>query len=489
MLKNVLYGLIPAQVIAFFHVYFSNLNLHEFLTAAGRAGYLIIPGSDILPSLKAMGPAFCGGLFFTLTVGAGLAILSYGFCWIWIYWFKRNRVFLVFITTFWLTLLLLINMKGFSLFPSLYLLIIPLTVILTTLRSIPGHAQDRKAFSIFIHLAPVLILAVLWIAGYNKQMFLDIRDNLLLSNKIGQEITSFYYQYTLYPAEAFKTLDQKLLKGCYILPQNDRILRGRLEEKLLDYDYLVFNSPEEVQLKLEIREGSLYLIHNRDIINRVPVKDFFGDPGAALKIFSRQTDTNGLFRYLTFLSLLGGFPLLLYLLFYSILERPVRRFVQPEWSGWIASFLCLVLGLVVLSLLPAERSRHLSPDDIGKALQASEWRSRTEALKFIEEENLEIGRSRSYKALLTSPHIAERYWLARALGRSRKYSTVKDIITLVNDSQPNVACMALNSLGKRRDKRSIPIILKKIKSAKHWYVEWYGYRALRALGWKQKRST
>jgi len=489
MLKSILSGLIAAQVISSFHVYFSNLKLYRFLTAADSAGYLIVPNHNILPSLKALGSAVFGGFFFTLTVGAGLSILGYYLCWVWICIFKRNRYFLSLLLVLWLIILVLLNIQGFSLFPSLYLVIIPITVVGITLISINKQAPKISGLSVMIHLAPVLILAILWSTEYDKQMFFDIRDNLLLSNKIGQKINDFYYKYTLYPAEAFKSFEQKQLKGCDIEPVNDKGLTTRLQNELLNHDYLILDSSEDVHLRLQVGEGSLYFFNASKIVYLVQIDDFFSDPGNAFKTFSQKTDTNGYFRYLISLSLLIGFPVLLYLFFYLLFARSTRFLTRSEWSGRSASLICLVLSLMILFSFQANRSHKLSTDDIEKNLKSSEWRQRTAALRLIVEKNLEIGKFPTYKEFLSSPHIPEKYWLAKALGKSRISSTTKEIISLLDDPNPNVVCIALESLGNRRDKRSISLIMQKLKSSDHWYVEWYAYRALRSLGWKQKRSA
>jgi HEAT repeat protein len=48
--------------------------------------------------------------------------------------------------------------------------------------------------------------------------------------------------------------------------------------------------------------------------------------------------------------------------------------------------------------------------------------------------------------------------------------------------------MAFYGLGQRGDWRAVSEILKRIKTSDHWYNQWYAYKALRALGWKQKKS-
>ena len=67
-------GMLAAQVIATIQVYLSNVSLHNNITAIKDAGYLAIPNQHILNILPDFGPAFFGGIFFTLSVGAGLSL-------------------------------------------------------------------------------------------------------------------------------------------------------------------------------------------------------------------------------------------------------------------------------------------------------------------------------------------------------------------------------------------------------------------------------
>jgi hypothetical protein len=122
------------------------------------------------------------------------------------------------------------------------------------------------------------------------------------------------------------------------------------------------------------------------------------------------------------------------------------------------------------------------------AMGSTYWQDRVAALKLIQQNRLEIGDYHSYKDMLNSPNIPERYWLARVLGTSRRPETYKDLLVFLDDPYPNVVCMALYSLGQRGRKRIVREIVKRIEISDHWYEQWYAYRALRTLGWTQTRS-
>jgi HEAT repeat protein len=101
---------------------------------------------------------------------------------------------------------------------------------------------------------------------------------------------------------------------------------------------------------------------------------------------------------------------------------------------------------------------------------------------------MEVADFQAYKGMLASPYIPERYWLVRALGFSRKSETYKDLLAFLNDPHPNVVSMAFYALGRRRDRRAVKEIITRVTISDDWYNQWYAYKALRTLGWKQKRS-
>jgi HEAT repeat protein len=94
-----------------------------------------------------------------------------------------------------------------------------------------------------------------------------------------------------------------------------------------------------------------------------------------------------------------------------------------------------------------------------------------------------------YQRMKDSPLIPVRYWLSKALGVSKSKETYDDLISLMDDPNPNVVCQAMDALGKRGDKKAVDKIIRTIEKSHHWYVQSYGYRAIRGLGWKQKKSN
>jgi HEAT repeat protein len=60
-------------------------------------------------------------------------------------------------------------------------------------------------------------------------------------------------------------------------------------------------------------------------------------------------------------------------------------------------------------------------------------------------------------------------------------------LALLDDPCPNVVSTAFYAIGQRRDKRAINEIIKRIEVSDDWYNQWYAYKALRNLGWKQTK--
>jgi len=132
--------------------------------------------------------------------------------------------------------------------------------------------------------------------------------------------------------------------------------------------------------------------------------------------------------------------------------------------------------------------RKLEVEDLAKALESERWQGRVAALKIIQQKGMEVSDFQAYQGMRPSPHIPERYWFVRALGVSRQSETYEDLLTFLDDPHPNVVCMAFYALGRRGDKRAVSEITKRIETSDHWYNQWYAYKALRALGWRQWKS-
>jgi len=339
-----------------------------------------------------------------------------------------------------------------------------------------------------MHTIPVVVLALFWASQIDRHFFVDFRDIFLLSNPVGIKVNDFYYDYTLYPAEVFKSLDQKLLKTCSLQNLKKGALLARVEMELLDRDYLAVATDDAVDLKVAQDNGVLVLNHGEKKILQTKLADFLSDPATALGEFSAKSDRHGFFRHFTFYSLVMGLPLTLYLLLHALIRLLCCFFLDVRISSLIASILCLIVGLSILIPFQHMRWSDIKLKDVPQVLASKSWQERVAALKIIERKGLEVSSFRPYPRLLASSHIAERYWLVRGLGVSRRPETYRDLLAFLDDPHPNVVSMAFHGLGRRGDSRGVSEILTRIKTSDHWYNQWYAYKALRGLAWKQRTA-
>ena len=340
----------------------------------------------------------------------------------------------------------------------------------------------------WMHLIPIPLLALLWFTQYDSEMFLDLRDNLLLSHYVGKKFSNFYYDYTLYPAEAFKSLDQKLIRTCRLEKIPSHKLKLKLANRLLAYDYLLLPNTAGVDLKIVQKDDNLIFIGDDRKIFLIKVNQFLSDPQKSLQRFSEERDRYGAFRQFTYLSLLIGFPILIYIVLHFAMYYLAALFSSQKNAAVAASMLCLLIGLIVLIYFQSNRSSDIRIGGISEALESVKLSTRLAALKKIQQEKLEIAGYPSYPRLLKSRHAQERYWLIITMATSRRPQSFNDLLPFLEDESTNVRSMAFYSLGQSKNRQAIRPILEKIKISDEWYVQLYAYKALRSLGWKQTKS-
>jgi hypothetical protein len=260
-----------------------------------------------------------------------------------------------------------------------------------------------------------------------------------------------------------------------------------LENILLNYDYIPIQRKIDADLTVAATQDSfIFKSHDRPVL-KISSKEFFRAPHNTIEEFQQKSDSWAFFRYAIMFSLLTGFPLAVYIIAHGIISILFGFFFNAKIASLIASILCFVLCLVFLLSFQLNRTYNISERNISEALRSNRWQDRVAALKFIDENGLEIKQFHAYPELLKSDYPAERYWFVRTLGSSRKPSTYRDLLGFLNDPHPNVASMALYGLGRRGNKEAIGEIMQVIKTSDDWYNQWYAYRALRALGWQQTK--
>jgi hypothetical protein len=482
-------GLFAAQVIATIQIYLSNLHLHATLVAVVEAGYFPIPSEQFMPNLLELGPAILGGLFFTLSVGAGLTFISIAAALFWVHLIQQTKIFLITYLILWIGAIFMLNYRGFCPMVTLYFLIIPPVVFLVTVKWTSLRIPEMALLTRIIHIIPPFLLAIFWATQTSGNLFLEFRDNLLLSNSWGTKINNFYYANTLYPAEAFKSLDQKILKTADLGQIKKEPVARAMERALVNYDYLNVGENGEVDLKI-LADGNKFLFKNRGkIILRVSLQDFLSETEKVLKVFSLKSDRYGIFRQFTFFCLLLGLPLTTYVVLHALFSLLAYPFLSFRLSSIIACIICFLLGMSLWVAFVNLQGERIDGKDLPTALESEDWRKRMSALKTIVHNRIEISEFPNYQRFITSSHLSERFWFVGTLGVSRRPVTYKMIFPFLDDPHPNVERMALDALGQRGDSRAIPELKKRIETSDHWFSQWYAYKALRALGWKQVKNS
>jgi hypothetical protein len=487
-LKALLSGLAAAQALATLQVYLSNAELYRKLVSIKAAGYMVMPNQQIMNGLRELGPAFFGGLFFTFTAGAGVAILSMAAVWTWDRLFLKNKFVLVLFLIIWAGVLWPVNSQSLCPMVTSYFIFIPAVVIAVAIKSMPSHRTKNIRLEGVIQFVPILLLALLWSSQLDSHLFSNLRDHFLLSNALGTKINNFYYKYTLYPAEALKTLEQKVLKTCHLENIKKAHTNELLKDELAKYDYLCVGNDIKVVLAIEENDSNLVFKNSERRVLKTTLTEFLFIPNMILHKFSSKSDRNYFFRQFTLLSLLMGFPIVLYVALYSLVYVIWRFFLGSTTSSVLASILCLSAGIALLAHFHFSKVENIDFKDLGASLQSESRQKRVAALKIIDRKGMEIAGFRAYKKIIQSPFVAERYWLAKALGSSRKPETVKQILSFLDDPNINVVCMALDSLGRRGITKAVQKIMKVLETSDHWYEQWYAYKALRKLGWNQTGS-
>ncbi len=485
--KAILLGLTTTQILATLQVYLSNTALYRTITTIAEAGYLVVPNQRVAHSLLEFGPAFFGGCFFTLSLGAGMSIFSVACAWIWDRILGRNKAVLAPILLLWLATVVAVNTKGFCPVVTACFLVVPFVVFVSTLKGMPKQHDKRAWLNGLVPVLPIAMLTVIWwTACAGPFLFVDIRDYLLLSNPIGKGVDDFYYRYTLNPAEVFKPLEQKTIKSCCLASIEDKTVVRRMETVLINYDYLPVAANGPVDLEIIGSGNKLILKHQGKMVLETTLKEFFSRPKKVLGRFSMEIDKHALFRAITILCLVVGFPVTLYVFIFALLSFVSGFFVSPTRSSVIAAGLCFLIGLALLAPFRIGDSKTVNAMSLSEAMDSESWQQRVAALRSVVSKKLEINDFPVYRKMLASPYIPERYWLAKALGVSRNPETYQDLLALLDDPHPNVVSMTLCALGQRGGRQAIKEIQKIIETSDHWYNQWYAYKALRALGWKQK---
>jgi hypothetical protein len=330
----------------------------------------------------------------------------------------------------------------------------------------------------------------MWVAHFkfNQQLFISIRDHLLLSNPIGQKINDFYYRNTLYAAQSFKSFNQKTLRTAIITNSPSDSTTRRLTNTLAKYDNLVTPGYSEPDLAIDFTNSMLTLTAPPADAIHVEQHRFWSNLKQSLDQLASASDRYAPFRQITYYGLLFGFPIFLYTFFDGAVRRLAGIFCKGRRLVWVRAAICFSMGMLLFVPMLARSPVKMTRKDLPAALAAKELSVRVAALRFIERNKINIATYPQYPTLLTSPQVVERYYLARALAFNSRPDTVYQLLQLSRDPHPNVVCQAYYALGVRKERRAVGQIQRQLMQTDHWYTQWYGYRALRRMGWRQIQS-
>jgi hypothetical protein len=480
-------GMGVAQVIATAQVYFSNCRLFAQMTAVAQAGFLPVPNPTVLPRLLDLENAFYGGLLLTLSVGAGLSLLSAAAARLWHRCASGRRFAAAVPVAILAGAVVCMNRGGFDAWATLYLLTIPPTVFWLAGGSRRPCTVPRDARGSGLRFLPLAALALGWFTQYDQSLLIDVRDHLLLSNPVGGSISWFYYRYTLYPAEAIKNFDQRLIKTVAIHPADAIGHPTGWTRELIRLDYLPVDDTVDADLCAHVKGDRLEFSHRGKTVWEGTLEGFLDGPRQAAADISARADRFASFRAVAFYGVLLAFPAAIYFLLFALLRMLCGVAAGGRWAEAVAAAVCLLIGFAALAYLHIGREDPPPPGASRAALESDRWQRRVAGLRAVRGRNLDIRSIPGYAAMLRSPYPQERCWLAHALAASPDPEASADLIRLLDDPQINVRTMALEALGRRRDPRAVNPILRLLKTSAEWYDQLYAYHALRALRWDQTR--
>ena len=513
-------GLAAAQVVATVLVYLSNRTLADKLAAIRTAGYGPLPGVDISPPLNSLKAALAGGAFFTLTTGAGVVALTFvavvlilplpalfrvvqsrmlkpGFRFLGLAVLLTTATAALVPVAGWVALLIRANMHGFCPGLTAFLVLVPPVVIRAALKWSPYRAgYKRLPWRNPFHFVLIAVLLALWAPHVNRDVFINFKDNLLLTSRPGIGIVHFYYRYTLYPAEVFKPLSDKQLKTCILAGNPGPDMAERLKRALQKHDYFVIAADApEADLRLVYQGDRLILGQKARALMIVGRDRFLAETGEILNQFSKASDQNAVFRRFTLISLLGVAPLILYLTGYAFFCLLPGALMNIRTASFLAPFLCFIFWLAVMTALDIPKVAEMNRSLAATAIREGNRKERIAALRYINKKRLDITEFKGYRHLAATPDFAQRYWLIKNLGNSRNPVSNGIIYQFLNSKSDYIICKAMAAIADRihagdvlSRKRYLKLVLAKMQTTDNWYVQFYAYKAARRMGWIPEKS-
>ncbi|MCW7755391.1 hypothetical protein OOT00_15520 [Desulfobotulus sp. H1] len=486
VLKILFPGLLASLLLGFLHIRYVIKPVLQMAEKLQTSGILAVPHGSAIHTMDGVFPSLQAAFLFVFSIGAGLSIGTFAFAWASRNLVRDSRWISIPATGLWAALLLFINHKGPVFFPSLWIFLIPAITWKNTLACIPRSQIHESPFHKPAHLLPILLLALAALPLLSKGIFLDIRDSILFSTKPGLAISNAYYRHTLSAAEVIKPVAARQIK----IYASHTALPPDTEKKLTDQGW--HRTETSIRPHIRLIQTSAGIDISGKGIRRtlVPDASFHAAPGRILDQATLDGDRLDPFRLLILFSLVPGFPLLLYALFFCPMRRILSSVFDRPSASIVSSILCLAAGISLLLPVHFLGKTEKGPQEteILNAYLLSEKRSqRLHAIRMAAKgRQLDLPPSLLQQYLLEGD-TAERYWAAAFLGSkpSEKYWHL--LLAARKDPQANVLCKTVEALaltGPALDR--IPearnAILQTLRETDHPYVQWYAFRALKKLG-------
>lgn len=540
MLRAFTAGLLSSMLISFFHVYHSNIELADTLRTLTNAGHLVIPQGEALSSLNYFFSAIGGSIFLVMTAGITIIWLAIAAFTVLTKLSLKKRCLFYF--SFWGSIAFYLGLENQSFITILHTTI-PSFFIYFFLRGKKNHLstislQSNKITNkskgntsknnsrFIISILTISLAASFFYLRGDAGIFLRIRDYLLLDTSVGKPLNDFYYQYTLYAAEAIKSPLKKQIKAFWMDPNVKR--SDKLTQTLRQYGWFRIWEKNSASLlivpgkSLPVPHGdhfsnNMIILKNRKnswYFKKTPTKGiqltfFLKNPKPYLKSYSRDADAYKLFRHICTLGLTAVLPVFLFCLFFFTVLRCIEfvfkgsspcghdnGFIKQNFHELLSAMLMISLFTILFfylhpfkSHMPFKKNNADHKKDVSSILlDSNSRRMKVEALRWIcrtnkREHSIKIT---GIEKIISKGSNAEKYWLANALALTDSYKRIDHLKTLSQDPSINVKCAALISLDKtgyrmppNRRRKIISFLEKTLKQSDSWYVQRAAYRGIR----------
>ncbi|MGE4519284.1 MAG: hypothetical protein AB7E04_07250 [Desulfobacteraceae bacterium] len=454
-------SLLSAHVIWTLYIFLSNAELAEKAKALTNENFFFIsPCCQVINELEKISTAFYSAVFFTFTTGvffASSGIIA-AFC------YMKFKGKLKSITS--ISYVLMLISAGYLLGEYFANIFVTAASFFITLRLKPFFNLAK------IYILPFVLILLIPFLYNGNSFFSDFRDKVLLTNSFGKALNSFYYKYTLYPAEIIKSPLKKQLKTAKI-EGFDSKEKTQIESILKKYNYFPLenkNIKKDVEIKK--KQKNIIVKTNKKELN-FNFKNFISDFDKTIsKIFEKQ---NSFLKKTTITGFVVFLPAIIVFSLISLFNFFFTFFFKKYISKSLSSVLTAVLIYTIF--LPVFNTSFNKNLTIEQNLKSADRFTRIDTLKYIYQNDIIMNISGKN---LNSEYDAERYWAVLTF-IIRTPEDIDKIIEKTNDKNINVRCKAYQRLGTiparnyKLYKKASEFLKSDYQKIKDWYVQWYAF--------------